>query len=107
MGLNAPALEKNPAGSGVEYAFRAECLVDVLDWQVRMSAAGFQLTAVRIENWSPEEDGQLRPDRAVRFSCSAIQEAICDVMRSVEDGHVMLQTLARADHYTGERDYSL
>jgi 2-keto-3-deoxy-6-phosphogluconate aldolase len=76
-----------------KYKFRAECLIDVVKF---LKCA--HLLAYRIENI-----GYGFPDVEVTlFSKSDLTE-IKRLMRQVPDGHVMIETLAGARVYTGDR----
>ena len=48
------------------------------------------------------------PDTICELTADSITlEELRDLMREIEDGHVMVQTVQPKDHYTGERDFTL
>ena len=47
------------------------------------------------------------PDTELTFGSGLTATQIRGILRSIEDGHVMLQTIMRIEKYTGERDYAL
>jgi hypothetical protein len=69
------------------FSFRAECQVDV--------DALRALVALAAENgqWTVLPDPRGLPDVAVEVLSTITIERLLDLMREVEDGHVMLQTL--------------
>jgi hypothetical protein len=80
------------------YRFRAECQHDVDELRHLLGA---KLDRITIINSPPF------PDVEVELEIGLSLEEIRDVMRRVVDGHVMVQTIARSEEYTGERDYEL
>lgn len=84
------------------FSFRAECPADVAEFKSACAAGGVttSLTA--------QPDAQL-PDVEVELEASVPLAALRDVMRSVLDGHVMLQTLreCRLKDNALERDYEI
>lgn len=84
------------------FSFRAECPADVTEFKSACVAVG--VTASLTE----QPDAEL-PDVAVELEASVTLGALRDVMRSVVDGHLMLQTLreCRLKDNTLERDYEL
>lgn len=80
------------------YRFRAECQQDVDELRVLLSRCFDRITVVN----SPPF-----PDVEVELNTALSLEELRAVMRRVVDGHVMVQTVARHDEYTGERDYTL
>lgn len=83
------------------YKFRAECIADVKNLLNELPLE--KLLAYKA---TPDEIGL--PDveieiELVNFTFNNYLEAI----RKVEDGHVMLQTIASTKCYTGERNYDL
>jgi hypothetical protein len=80
------------------YRFRAECQPDV-DELLRLLGAKFKKITIVI---SPPY-----PDVEAEVEIGLDLEELRDVMRRVVDGHVMVQTVARSEEYTGERDYDL
>jgi hypothetical protein len=47
------------------------------------------------------------PDIEVEFDLNITIDKLRDLMREVEDGHVMVQTVMPIDEYTGDRNYDL
>jgi len=80
------------------FRFRAECEHDANEFRKTL---GDQIKRIVKINESPF------PDTEVEISVSLSFEELRDAMRKVEDGHVMVQTVALKDKYTGERDYDL
>jgi hypothetical protein len=80
------------------YRFRAECQHDVDELR---RILGGKFDRITIANTPPF------PDVEVELEVELTLEELRDVMRGVVDGHVMLQTVAPYDEYTGERDYDL
>lgn len=84
-----------------EYKFRAECQTDAMKFFELLPSA---LNTAKIDSL----DGETKfPDVIVLFECNLSLEDIRNLMREVEDSHVMLQTVALADNYTGERNYEI
>lgn len=82
-----------------EYRFRAECIVDVESLQQVLAAEKVSFK-MKIERDS------VFPDAEVWIKApTASIDSLRGYMRRVVDGHVMVQTLALADDYTGERDF--
>ena len=79
------------------FKFRAECETDVDKLRKRMG-----LKCNRIV----KDIGTL-PDTDVDLYTTLSLVELRNEMRSVEDGHVMFQTVSLAKDYTGERDYEL
>ena len=84
------------------FSFRAECPADVAEFKSACAAAGVTTSL------SVQPDGEF-PDVEVELEASVTLAALRDVMRSVVDGHVMLQTLreCRLKDNALERDYEL
>jgi hypothetical protein len=80
------------------YRFRAECEHDV---DMLRALLGQQVKRIAKLNEAPF------PDNEVEIHVALSLEELRDVMRKVEDGHVMVQTVAPRDIYTGERDYDI
>jgi hypothetical protein len=98
---NAPELQTNNGGLPVAdrvYRFRAECEHDVGELRRLLGA---KLDKITITNSPPF------PDVDVKLEIGLSLDELRDVMRRVVDGHVMVQTVARSEEYTGERDYEL
>lgn len=84
------------------FSFRAECPADVTEFKAACAAAGVTTSLTE----QPDTD---LPDVEVELEASVSLDALRDVMRSVVDGHVMLQTLreCRLKENALERDYEL
>lgn len=80
------------------YRFRAECQVEVDELR---RLIGIQMDRITIVNTAPF------PDVEVEIETSLSLNELRDLMRQVVDGHVMVQTVAPTDEYTGERNYDL
>jgi hypothetical protein len=80
------------------YRFRAECLPDV-DELMRLLGAKFKKITIVISPPFPDVKAELE----IGLDLTELR----NVMRRVVDGHVMVQTVARTEEYTGERDYDL
>lgn len=80
------------------YRFRAECEADV---DKLRQILGTMIDRITIINSPPFPDVEVEIE--VRLSIEELREA----MRKVVDGHVMVQTVAPRDDYTGERNYDL
>ena len=80
------------------YRFRAECLPDV-DELMRLLGAKFKKITIVISPPFPDVEAELE----IGLDLTELR----NVMRRVVDGHVMVQTVARTEEYTGERDYDL
>ncbi len=89
-----------PTAGLTHYKFRSECQVDVARWFWLMPDG----SVVNIDVTEPDISFG---DRDVEFFSSESLEVIRAAMRRVIDGHVMLQTVARFEDYTPERDYDL
>lgn len=85
-------------GSDSVYRFRAECEHDVDELR---RILGMRVTKIIKINEPPF------PDVTVDVYSKLSLEELRDAMRQVEDGHVMVQTVAPRATYTGERDYDL
>ena len=86
------------------YSFRAECQVDALRLFRVFGATGI---AYSIEHMGKPDRGF--PDVVIEMRSLASLHAIRTAMRSIADGHVMVQTLqaCRLADNSLERDYSL
>jgi hypothetical protein len=81
----------------MKYKFRAECEHDYKEFK--------KLIQKEIVN---EEITPLMagfPDIVVEFDSSLVINELQNVLRKVEDGHVMLQTIALSENYTEKRNY--
>lgn len=80
------------------YRFRAECSVDFNELY-RTIWRKVKYARLTIEPPFPDVEVVIETDMSL--------DDLRDEMRAVPDGHVILQTVATSDEYTGERDYSL
>lgn len=85
---NTPAL--------MRYRFRAECVPDI---GRLLSDRDFQFLYLEIEC--------SLGDSVCSFSSSLSLDEVRNIMWRVVDGHVMAQSVAVAENYTGERDFDL
>ena len=76
------------------YKFRAECLDDVLEL--------LRLIGADVHEWRLFKHGEW-PDVVVELKVQMTLMMLIGVMREVVDGHVMVETVAPIDKYTGER----
>ena len=79
------------------FKLRAECVQDVLQLRERLGVSCPKMVL---------ELG-LFPDTIVDLCTWMNLDEVRKEIRMIEDGHVMLQTLALEQEYTGERDYDL
>lgn len=82
------------------YKFRAECFIDVARF-LGVLGTEANVNHVSIEHF--ERDGLMEPDCLVSLQCSLSLAALKAVAASVPDGHVMVDTVATAEKYTGRR----
>jgi hypothetical protein len=80
------------------YRFRAECQHDVDELRCLLEAKFKRIT---ITNEPPF------PDVEVELEIGLSLEELRNEMRRVVDGHVMVQTVARREEYTGNRVYEV
>jgi hypothetical protein len=80
------------------YRFRAECQHDV---DTLRCLLGLKVDKITMSQEPPF------PDVEVSLETALSLEELRDVMRRVVDGHVMVETVARGEAYTGERAYEL
>ncbi|MBW4627667.1 MAG: CHAT domain-containing protein [Brasilonema octagenarum HA4186-MV1] len=80
------------------FRFRSECEHDVDEL--------CEILGKRIRKIIKRNEYRL-PDMEVEIDVALSLKELRDAMRKVEDGHVMVQTVAPKDKYTGERNYSL
>jgi CHAT domain len=92
---SATYIEEN---ANYSYKFRAECQPDVDELRQML---GIKIDKVTIVNTSPF------PDVEVEIETRLSLESLRNAMRQVVGGHVMVQTVAHAGEYTGERNYEL
>lgn len=104
------ALLKHPGGKQtkmkvpdemIKYKFRADCQADGMKF--------FELlpSAFKTAVFTPLDEKARFPDVVASFECNLELEEIRNIIREIEDSHVMLQTVAPADKYTGERNYEI
>lgn len=79
-----------------DYKFRAECSVDI-----DLFVEKFKSHIITIDRKSDPDF----PDEDVEFSSLKSLDEVRQVMKEIEDGHVMLESLNYADEYTGDRYY--
>lgn len=79
-----------------KYAFRAECFTDA--FLALDALMQFNMSRYLINQTSPDF-----PDVEVEFTCNLPLPCVRDRLRTVEDGHTMVETVALAINYTGER----
>jgi len=87
--------------SAKRYRFLAECPIDAVALLGKLppgEEVAFALIRV---------GGSFASFEADLIVATLDLEALRAACRSVEDGHVMLQTVQPIDQYTGERDYEL
>lgn len=78
------------------WKFRAECTIDVARWILGVHETDYKLVGLHVVPCGPHGDVE------VEFATDDHQ-GLAGPMRAVVDGHVMCETLATADRYTGER----
>ena len=77
-----------------KYRFRAECQRDVDNLRDLLGVKIGKITMVQEPPF---------PDVEVGIETGLSLEELVAAMRHVDDGHVMVETVAQADVYTGER----
>ncbi len=80
------------------YKFRAECEHDVNELRRILRYKFYTLT---------KTIHPYLPDTIVELATSYTLQELQDYIREITDGHVMLQTIALKEDYTGERNYGL
>jgi hypothetical protein len=80
------------------FRFRAECQHDVDELRRLL---GLEINTITMTQSPPF------PDVEVELITGLSLEQIRDIMCRVDDGHVMVQTVAPSHDYTGERNYEL
>ncbi|WP_163575295.1 hypothetical protein [Halomonas faecis] len=88
---------------GYTYSFRAECDYDTQQFLRAIDLSGFTITGLVID----PIDGL--PDVQMQITTDASLEQLRDILRSITDSHVMLQTLRQAPLAGNslKRDYEL
>jgi len=85
----------------MKYKFRAECELDFRNLlSLFYNEPEHHISAIKI-------NGKAMPDIEVELMTPLPLNELRNMMREVEDGHVMLQTVQPIERYTGERDYDL
>jgi hypothetical protein len=82
----------------MKFKFRAECEADL---EQLMATAGTSITILQVSQAAGFPDVDVVIETDIRYT------DLCDILRAVPDGHVMLQTLWTEREYTGERNYDL
>ncbi len=77
----------------VRCKMRAECAADVARF----------IRAVNVSFISASRFNDSFPDMEVEFTSSLCLNQVREALRSIEDGHVMLETVELWGRYTGER----
>lgn len=81
----------------MEYKLRAECSNDVL---LFVALCGTKLTNFSMKEW----EGY--PDVDFVFTTDLSITEIINLMKTIDDSHVMIETVRPINEYTGIRDYS-
>lgn len=81
------------------YKLRAEVPDDV-----EVLALVLKRLGITVHDW--QMTAICLPDVELTFASAERIEVLRQTIATIEDGHVMYQTLARADEYTGERTYA-
>jgi hypothetical protein len=87
-----------PQATLTRYRFRAECQRDVNELCRLLNTQPHAITTELTAGF---------PDVEAAIVIVLSLEQLRDVMRQVEDGHVMVQTVAPTQDYTGKRNYDL
>ncbi len=84
------------------FSFRAECQPDVDSFLQKSQESGIKLTVTKTV-----KDTNGFPDVEIEFESEATLEDLIEVMRKVQDGHVMYQTLRQVplNENSLKRDY--
>lgn len=80
-----------------KYAFRAECWIDAAE------ALEALLDESMMKHFLVNQPDNRFPDVEAEFTCNLTLDQVRDRLRRVEDGHTMVETVALAINYTGER----
>lgn len=78
------------------YKMRAECAHDLAAFMVTVPVQSFRADKVVI-------NGIQLPDMVAEFTSSLSLKEIKAAIADIEDGHVMLETVALQSEYTGKR----
>jgi ABC-type uncharacterized transport system permease subunit len=82
----------------MKYKFRAECSQDAEQFKHENREAISDYEIQKVEGY---------PDVYVTFDSYLELSEIIELMRDIDDGHVMYQTVKPIEEYTGERNYEL
>ena len=82
----------------MKYKFRAECSQDAEQFKQENREAISNFEIVPVEGF---------PDVDVTFDSHLELSEIIELMKDIDHGHVMYQTVKPVDEYTGKRDYDL
>jgi hypothetical protein len=85
----------------IRYKLRAECPVDSARLLLTLVDSGIDVTDWIECRGVGDDEGE----RVVTFKCAEPIQVLKHAIASIVDGHVMLETIARAEDYTGERSY--
>lgn len=86
-----------------EFKFRAETMVDVGKLKKLLDKLGIETSDWKVK---PQFHGDMPlPDVTVTFRTDILLGQLKHIIALVPDGHVMHQTIAPVDAYTGERTY--
>lgn len=85
------------------FRFRAECPADIEKLQQALIKGDVQATVVV---WQDKEHPEW-PDREAEIRTDLSIYELRTYMQKVSDGHVMIQTVALKEAYTGERNYDI
>lgn len=78
------------------YKMRAECIADLTSFLEKVPVESFSAKHMKIQD-------VILPDLVIEFSSPLKLTEIRNAMAEIIDGHVMLETVALASEYTGER----
>lgn len=78
------------------YKMRAECMADLTRFLEKVPVESFSAKHMKVQDL-------LLPDLVIEFSSPWNLDQMRPAMAPIIDGHVMLETVALASEYTGER----
>lgn len=85
-----------------KYKLRAECLEDIYNFIKKLGETSH--TALGTFKVSPcIVEGLRYPDCVLEFKSSLTMNEIKAILKTIPDGHVMLETVNPAERYTGDR----
>lgn len=87
-------MQKLKVGQVVRYKLRAECSHDVLQ---------FLKNAIPWLSWFAMTANKCTPDVEFEFETNMTYSNILSIIESIDDAHVMYQTVNPVELYTGER----